>query len=442
MPPTKKGSIKPPCEDCFKSCLTLELQLTFKVTGIDYSKVSEHQSVMNEVVSKTKAIIASEFQVSENAIVEYVFNEQTGAVKAGILTSPTIDTGAPLVHLAGKLNAEYQLITNIGRISPNPAAINLDDTTLVNGPGEPGITFISAQVSAGATSVQANSVVGFSVGDTIMIGEEIQQVTKIDGNTLAITSPLNALKKQGTPVRFIQEAPIVMVFELKNLVSSKVMASAQLKSGIKDSISDLVITKLTVISAKAFDGSATGGPLSGEVKGAFIDVELFAPFGTNMFASITIAPHEGRIITQFDSVNLNTAIAGAIQDNVDNINDAKTNAANPVEISAGETISTVGTLAPSADSLLQSTAGHRHHKAHHKARDLSKPSQKKELALMQVQSVERVKMAVNSAEDATIVYFVEARNIGMSLSEASHKRREINVLLRDRLRSMNDEQQV
>merc|ERR1711957_631165 len=77
------------------------------------------------------------------------------------------------------------------------------------------------------------------------------------------------------------------------------------------------------------------------VKGAFIDVEIFAPFGTNIFASVTIAPHEGRIITQFDSTNLNTALATAISTNVDNINTAKTDASAAIEVSPGETINTV-----------------------------------------------------------------------------------------------------
>jgi hypothetical protein len=311
----------------------------------------------------------------------------------------------------------------------------LTDKTVENGPGEPGITFLTELATEGSDVLQVMSAAGFTSGDTVLVGEEMTALKDVSasGNTLTLSTTLDKQKVKGTPVRFVQEAPIVIVFQIKNLDSTTIMTNPDLLGTVKSTIKDTVVEKLSMIETKAFaSASATGNALDSNSINAFIDVELFAPFTSTFLCSITVAPLTGFIVTQFETQTLKTDLSTALKA-VSGL--ADTLEVSPMDNLPGYSGGPAGKIADS--SLLQASSDN---ETSHKAELLgtsegeSEPSRRQKLALMQARSVDTMRVNVEKSQYPEVAYVVEGRRIGVSLAEAAHKRRDLFLHLRNRLR--------
>jgi hypothetical protein len=289
-----------------------------------------------------------------------------------------------------------------------------------------------------------------------MVGEEmaaIQDLRNATQQTITIAAALRNKKVKGTPVRFVQEAPIVIVFQITNL-DSNVLSRSALLTGIKDAVKKEVVDKLEMIETTAFaSATADGNTLLDNRLRAFIDVELFSPFTSTFLCSVTIAPRTGYMVTKFRSTDLHKALTTAIQgvDDIASVSEGQ-NAhsidVQPMTNLPGYAKSGTQSLLEENDSIMQNNSSSNHNHGHHhrhKARLLGvgerqvmpQPTHRQALALMQSQAVDRVRQLVENAEWPEVVYVVEGRKLGASLSEASHKRRDLYSRLRDRLRHID-----
>jgi hypothetical protein len=402
---------------------------------LDYTKLPEATEIVSAIKTATQASLAHAFSITTAAITDFKLENSNGAVTASLLVAPDINGQEKLDELDQDLLERLSNIADINTVQ-TPGSITLTDKTVENGPGEPGITFLTELATEGSDVLQVMSSTGFTAGDTVLVGEEMTALKDVSDNTLTLSSSLDKQKVKGTPVRFVQEAPIVIVFQIKNLDSTSIMTQQALLNTVKSTIKDTVVGKLTMIETKAFaSASATGNVLDSSSIGAFIDVELFAPFTSTFLCSITVAPLTGFIVTQFETsslkADLSTALKGVngLPDNLE---------VSPMDNLPGYSGGPAGKIDDA--SLLQASGDN---ETSHKAELLgmsegeSDPSKRQKLALMQARSVDSMRVTVEKSQYPEVAYVVEGRRIGVSLSEAAHKRRDLFLHLRNRLRRMD-----